>query len=110
MPRDRSELAYRIRNSASAKMWITVAIAVVFALVTSTFFGAAFGYVGGFIIFMGVGARVLYVDLKRRRARPVRVKDKSAADEAHDFGAALFQDRLVEDRQRAADGESPLST
>jgi hypothetical protein len=103
MPRDRSELAYRIRNSASAKMWITVAIAVVFALVTSTFFGAAFGYVG-------VGARVLYVDLKRRRARPVRVKNKSAADEAHDFGAALFQDRLVEDRQRAADGESPFFT
>jgi hypothetical protein len=27
----------------------------------------------------------------------VRVKDKSAADEAHDFGAALFQDRLTED-------------
>jgi hypothetical protein len=53
--------------------------------------------VGGFIIFMGVGARVLYVDLKRRRARPVRVKDKSAADEANDFGAALFQDRLTDD-------------
>jgi hypothetical protein len=115
LPRNPSELVYRIRNSASAQMWITLAVAVTFALGVnywsratacgrydgqcgmSTFFGAAFGYVGGFIIFMGVGARVLYVDLKRRRARPVRVKDKSAADEAHDFGAALFQDRLTDD-------------
>jgi hypothetical protein len=98
-------------------MSITLAAAVTFALVMrhfgregdcgprdqdgqcgmSTFFGTAYGYIGAFIIFTGVGARVLYVDLKRRRARPVRVKDKSAADEAHDFGAALFQDRLTED-------------
>jgi hypothetical protein len=97
LPRDWSELAYRIRNSASAQMWIVVAVAVTFALLVSTFFGAVFGLVGAFIIFIGVGARVLYVDLKRRRARPVRVKDKSAADEAHDFGAALFQERLSED-------------
>ena len=97
LPRNRPELAYRIRNSASAQMWITLAVALTFALVVRTFFGAAFGYAGGFIIFMGVGARVLYSDLKRRRARPVRVKDKSAADEAHDFGAALFQDRLTDD-------------
>ena len=97
LPRNPSELAYRIRNSASAQMWITLAVAVAFALVMRTSVGAAFGDVGGFIIFMGVGARVLYVDLKRRRARPVRVKDKSAADEANDFGAALFQDRLTDD-------------
>ena len=97
LPRNPSELAYRIRNSASAQMWITVVVAVAFALVVRSFYGDAIGYVGGFIIFMGVGARVLYVDLKRRRARPVRVKDKSAADEANDFGAALFQDRLTDD-------------
>jgi hypothetical protein len=97
MPRDRSELAYRIRHSASAQMWITLVIAVTFALVMSALVGPAFGYVGGFVIFFGVGARVLYVDIKRHRARPVRVKDKSADDEAHDFGAALFQERLAED-------------
>jgi len=97
LPRNPSELVYRIRSSASAQMWITLAVAVAFALVMSTSVGAAFGYVGGFIIFMGVGARVLYVDLKRRRAPPVRVKDKSAADQANDFGAALFQDRLTDD-------------
>jgi len=97
MPRDRSELAYRIKNSASAQMWITLAVAVTFALISSALYGGAFGYVSGFIIFFGVGTRVIYLDLKRRRARPVRVKNKSAADEAHDFGAALFQDRLAED-------------
>ena len=97
MPRDRSELAYRIKNSASAQMWITLAVAVTFALVASAVYGTAFGYVSGFIIFFGVGARVIYADLKRRRARPVRVKNKSAADAAHDFGAALFQERLAED-------------
>jgi hypothetical protein len=115
LPRDWSELAYRIRNSASAQMWIVVAVAVTFFLVmkfwsagscehnsSSTcgvgiFVGEAFGFIGAFIIFIGAGARVLYVDLKRRRARPVRVKDKSAADEAHDSGAALFQERLAED-------------
>jgi hypothetical protein len=97
LPRNPSELAYRIRNSASAQMWITLAIALAFALAASVVIGAALALVGGFIIFMGVGARVLYVDLKRRRARPVRVKDKSAADEANDFGAALFQDRLTDD-------------
>jgi hypothetical protein len=97
MPRDLSELAYRIRNSASAQMWITLAVAVTFALVMRSLFGASFGYVGAFVIFFGVGARVLYVDIKRHRARPVRVKDKSADDEAHDFGAALFQERLAED-------------
>jgi hypothetical protein len=97
LPRNPSELAYRIRNSASAQMWITVVVAVAFALVVRSFYGDAIGYVGGFIIFVGVGARVLYVDLKRRRARPVRVKNKSAADEANDFGAALFQDRLTDD-------------
>ena len=97
MPRDRSELAYRIRHSASAQMWITIAVAVAFALIVSFAYGAAFGCVGGFVIFVGVGARVLYADIKRHRARPVRVKDKSADDEAHDFGAALFQERLSED-------------
>ena len=97
LPRNPSELAYRIRNSASAQMWITLAVALAFALAASVVIGAALALVGGFIIFMGVGARVLYVDLKRRRARPVRVKDKSAADEANDFGAALFQDRLTDD-------------
>ena len=97
LPRNPSELANRIRNSASAQMWITLAVALAFALAASVVIGAALALVGGFIIFMGVGARVLYVDLKRRRARPVRVKDKSAADEANDFGAALFQDRLTDD-------------
>jgi hypothetical protein len=97
LPRNPSELVYRIRNSASAQMWITLAVAVTFALGVSFVVGAALALVGGFIIFMGVGARVLYVDLKRRRARPVRVKNKSAADEANDFGAALFQDRLTDD-------------
>jgi hypothetical protein len=97
LPRDRSELAYRLRNSASAQMWITLVIAVTFALVMRASLGAAFGYTGAFVIFFGVGARVLYADIKRHRVRPVRVKDKSAADEAHDFGAALFQDRLTED-------------
>ena len=97
LPRTPSELAYRIGNSASAQMWITVVVAVTFALVMSSLLGAAFGYVGGFVIFFGVGARVLYVDIRRHRARPVRVKDKSAADEAHDSGAALFQERLAED-------------
>ena len=97
LPRTPSELAYRIGNSASAQMWIVVAVAVAFALIVSAFYGAAFGCVGGFVIFVGVGARVLYADLKRRRARPVRVKDKSDADKANDFGAALFQQRLTED-------------
>jgi hypothetical protein len=78
-------------------MWITLAVALAFALGVSFVVGAALALVSGFIIFMGVGARVLYVDLKRRRARPVRVKNKSAADEANDFGAALFQDRLTDD-------------
>jgi hypothetical protein len=97
LPRNPSETAYRIRNSASIQMWLTLAVAVTFAFIVRFMYGAAFGYVGGFIIFVGVGARVLYADLKRRRARPVRVKDKSAADEANDFGAALFQERLAED-------------
>jgi O-antigen/teichoic acid export membrane protein len=97
LPRNPSELAYRIKHSASAQMWITIVVAVAFAIVASHVYGAAFAYVGGFVIFVGVGARVLYTDLKRRRARPVRVKDKSAADEANDFGAALFQQRLTED-------------
>ena len=86
-----------MKHSASAQMWITIVVAVAFALMASAFYGAAFGTVGGFVIFVGVGARVLYADLKRRRARPVRVKDRSAADEANDFGAALFQQRLTED-------------
>ena len=97
LPRNASELGYRIRRSASAQMWITIVVAVAFALIVSFVYGAAFGCVGGFVIFVGAGGRVLYADLKRRRARPVRVKDKSAADEANDFGAALFQQRLTED-------------
>ena len=97
LPRNRSELAYRIRNSLSAQMWIVVAVAIAFALAMKAVFGAAFGAMGGCIIFFGVGARVLYADLQRRRARPVRVKDRTTEDEANDFGAALFQERLADD-------------
>ena len=78
-------------------MWIVVAVAIAFALAMRAFFGAAAGATGGFIIFFGVGARVLYADLQRRRARPVRVKDRTTENEANDFGAALFRDRLTED-------------
>ena len=97
LPRGGSELAYRVRNSASAQMWITVAVAITFALAMRNLYGTAFGYAGGFLIFIVAGGWVLYADLKRRRSSPVRVKDKSTADEAHDFGAALFQERLADD-------------
>lgn len=97
LPRDWSELAYRIRNSASAQMWIVVAVAIAFALVTSAFFGAALGSIGAFIIFIGAGGLVLSAELRRRRATPNRVKDRTSLDEANDFGAALFQERLADD-------------
>jgi hypothetical protein len=122
-----SELAYRIRNSVTAQLLIVLAVAVMFTLVikylasasgcgsnvgdgpcgTSTFFGDGFAYAGGFAIFCIGGTRVFYADLKRRRAHPIRVKDRTAADDAHDFGAALFQDRLVDDQASARDEREP---
>lgn len=122
-----SELAYRIRNSATAQLLIVVAVAVTFTLVMklwasssdcapndgdgscgiSTFVGGGFAYAGGLAIFIIAGARVFYADLKRRRAHPNRVKDRTAADEAHDFGAALFQERLVDDQSSARDERGP---
>ena len=126
-PRTHSELAYRIRNSATAQLLIVVAVAVTFTLVmklwalssdcapndgdgpcgVSSFVGGGFAYAGGLVIFIVAGARVFYADLKRRRAHPNRVKDRSAADEAHDFGAALFQERLVDDQASARDERRP---
>lgn len=125
--RNSSELAYRIRNSATAQLLIVIAVAVTFVLAmkywafasdcapndgdgscgTSAFLGGGFAYTGGLAIFIVGGARVFYADLRRRRAHPNRVKDRSAADEAHDFGAALFQDRLVDDQASARDERGP---
>jgi len=118
-----SELAYRIRKSVTAQLLIVIAVALMFTLAMklwasssdcalnegdgpcgiSSFVGGGFAYAGGLAIFIIAGARVFYADLRRRRAHPNRVKDRTAADEAHDFGAALFQERLVDDQSSARD-------
>jgi len=122
-----SELAYRIRKSVTAQLLIVIAVALMFTLAmklwasssdcapndgdgpcgVSSFVGGGFAYAGGLAIFIIAGARVFYADLKRRRAHPNRVKDRTEADEAHDFGAALFQERLVDDQSSARDERGP---
>jgi len=122
-----SELAYRIRKSVTAQLLIVIAVAVMFTLAMklwasssdcapnegdgpcgiSSFVGGGFAYAGGLAIFIIAGARVFYADLRRRRAHPNRVKDRTAADEAHDFGAALFQERLVDDQSSGRDERGP---
>jgi hypothetical protein len=84
-------------------MWIVLAVTCAAGIIG----GKAYGLVGALFIFIVAGGAVLYSELRRRRSTPQRVKDRTADDEAHDFGAALFQERLAEDNTRAGDERGP---
>jgi len=125
LPRTRSELAQRISNSASAQIWIVIAVSVSFYLVfriasaaqcgrsdgqcgMAAYLEAVFGFVGAIIIFIVAGGRVLWAQRERER-RAIKQRRKGIRPDAeHDFGTALFRERLADDGPRDGEERSRL--
>src|SRR4051812_28008849 len=111
-PRSRSELAERIRNSTSAQIWIVLAVSLVFYFVfrfasaaqcgpngqcgMAAYLESVFGFVGAVIIFIVGGVRALWAQRQRERRALKQRRKGIRPDAEHDFGTALFRERLAD--------------
>jgi hypothetical protein len=104
LPRD--GVIAKIRNSASAQLWIVVAVAIAFILALRLLGYAltTFGLVSVFLIWIIVSACILWAKGRRETAlRKKRLHDETFVDPEYDRGASMLLNRLEDDKRRAAE-------
>jgi hypothetical protein len=118
-PQGRSELAEKISNSTSAQIWIVLAASLAFYFVfriagaaqcgpngqcgMAAYIETVFGFVGAVIIFIVGGARALWAQRQRERRALKQRRKGIRPDAEHDFGSALFRERLADDAPRSGE-------